>query len=178
MSRKSTGYVVSSDWIDGAILLVRKQRVMLDFDLARLYGTTTRRLNEQVKRNRARFPSDFIFQLTQKEKDELVAGCDRLSKLKHSSTLPRAFTEHGAVMAASVLNSPRAVEVSVCVVRAFIRMREMLASQRELAGRVDRLERQMVGQDARVAALFDAIRQLMNVPRAARSTPIGFKPDE
>ena len=95
---------------------------MLDYDLAAVYGVTTKALNQAVKRNRDRFPADFVFELTLDEKYELVTNCDRLATLKHSSSVPYAFTEHGAVMLASVLKSKRAMEVSVFVVRAFIRM--------------------------------------------------------
>ena len=108
--------------ISRRILTVRGQRVMLDADIAELYGVTTTRLNEQVKRNRHRFPDDFMFRLNSVEKAEVVAKCDNLSRLKFSPVLPYVFTEHGAIMAASVLNSKRAVETSVYVVRAFVRM--------------------------------------------------------
>ena len=96
-----------------SILIIRSERVILDTDLALLYGVATKRLNEQVRRNRKRFPEDFVFQLSKAEKDEVVANCDHLQKLKFSSTLPYAFTEHGAIMAANVLNGDRAVEASV-----------------------------------------------------------------
>lgn len=114
--------------IEHPILFVRGRRVMLDADLAQLYGVATKRLNEQVKRNWARFPEDFMFQLTANEKTEVVAICDHLKSLKFSSTLPYAFTEHGAIMLASVLNSPIAIDASVHVVRAFIRLREILGT--------------------------------------------------
>ncbi len=100
--------------------------MILDTDLAKLYGVTTKRLNEQVKRNRERFPEDFMFQLTPEERSEVVANCDHLSKLKFSPVLPCAFTEHGAIMAASILNTPRAIETSVLVVRAFVRLRKQI----------------------------------------------------
>jgi hypothetical protein len=114
-----TTTLVPLERVTQSILVIRGQKVMLDADLAELYATTTKRLNEQVKRNRARFPADFMFPLTNEEKAEVVANCDHLSRLKFSSVLPMAFTEHGAIMAASVLNSARAVEMSVFVVRAF-----------------------------------------------------------
>ena len=101
--------VIQVEAIERRILLIHGQKVMLDADLADFYGVQTKRLNEQVKRNRKRFPSDFLFRLTEEERDEVVAKCDHLSRLKYSSTLPYAFTEHGAVMAASVLNSDRAI---------------------------------------------------------------------
>ena len=107
--------------IEQHILLVRGEKVIIDADLAKFYGVPTKRLNEQVKRNKARFPEDFMFQLSSEEKSELVANCDHLEKLKYSRNLSYAFTEHGAIMAASVLNSKRAVEVSVYIVRAFVK---------------------------------------------------------
>ncbi len=105
--------IVPVERVEKTILLIRSQKVILDADLARLYGVTTKRLNEQVKRNRDRFPADFMFQLSAEEKAEVVANCDHLSNLKFSKALPFAFTEHGAIMAASVLNTPQAVEASI-----------------------------------------------------------------
>src|SRR5208283_8076 len=119
--------------IEERILFIRGEKVIIDADLAELYGVPTKRLNEQVKRNIDRFPADFMFQLTIKEKEEVVANCDHLERLKYSPTLPYAFTEHGAIMAASVLNSPKAVEVSVFVVRAFVKLRQLAGEHRELA---------------------------------------------
>ncbi len=126
--------------VERSILVLRTQRVILDADLAELYGVTTKRLNEQVKRNRSRFPTDFMFQLTVEEKAEVVANCDHLSRIKFSPVLPHAFTEHGAIMVASVLSAERAVEVSIYVVRAFIRLRQMLSSHDDLARKVNELE--------------------------------------
>jgi hypothetical protein len=118
------GAVIPVERIETKILLIRGQKVMVDADLAELYDVPTKRLNEQVKRNRARFPADFVFRLTTQEKAEVVANCDHLNRLRFSPALPYAFTEHGAIMAAAVLNSARAIEVSVYVVRAFVRLRE------------------------------------------------------
>jgi len=109
---------------------------MLDADLAALYGVATKVLNQAVKRNQKRFPSDFSFRLTETEKNEVVTNCDHLSRLRFSHVLPYAFTEHGAIMLSSVLNSERAMETSVQVVRAFVRLREILSSNRELAHRL------------------------------------------
>jgi hypothetical protein len=150
--------------IEQRILLIRGQRVMLDADLAGLYGTTTKRLNEQVKRNRGRFPEDFMFQLTKKEKAEVVAICDHLAKLKFSPVLPNAFTEHGAIMVASVLNTKRAIQVSVYVVRAFVKLREMLSTHKELAHKLAELERKLQNHDESIQSLVVAIRQLMRPP--------------
>ncbi len=142
--------------IEQQILLIRGQRVMLDADLAVLYGTTTKRLNEQVKRNQGRFPEDFMFQLTKKEKAEVVAICDHLAKLKFSPVLPNAFTEHGAIMVASVLNTKRAIQVNVFVVRAFVKLREMLSTHKELAHRLAELERKLQNHDQSIQSLVVA----------------------
>jgi hypothetical protein len=166
--------LLPSERIERAILLIRGHKVMLDTDLAHLYGVTTKRLNEQVKRNRNRFPADFMFQLTSKEKAEVVANCDHLTKLKFSPAKPYAFTERGAVMVASVLNSKRAIEVSIYIVRAFVKVREVLGAHRELAQKLTELERRVESHDTHIRSLFDAIRQLME-PTATKSRRIGFK---
>jgi hypothetical protein len=137
---------------------------MLDADLAGLYGTTTKRLNEQVKRNADRFPEDFMFQLTKTEKAEVVAICDHLAKLKFSPVLPNAFTEHGAIMVATVLNTKRAIQVSLFVVRAFVKLREMLSTHKELAHKLAALERKLQNHDESIRSLVVAIRQLMAPP--------------
>jgi hypothetical protein len=148
---------------------------MLDADLAELYGTSTKRLNEQVKRNRGRFPSDFLFQLTAEEKAEVVAICDHLVGLKFSPALPHAFTEHGAIMAASVLNTPRAMDMSVYVVRTFIKLRAMLVMHQELAQKLAELELRLEGHDDAIHALLMAIRKLMKPPPRKRKGRIGFR---
>ena len=144
---------------------------MIDADLAELYGVPTKRLNEQARRNAGRFPEDFCFQLSSAEKAEVVANCDHLARLKFSPSLPYAFTEHGAIMAANVLNSSRAVAMSVHVVRAFVRLREMIASHEELVKRLDELEARC---DEQFKVVFDAIRQLMVPPPAKPKRKIGF----
>ena len=156
--------------IEHSILLIRGHKVMLDADLARLYGVTTKRLNEQVRRNRDRFPDDFMFRLTDAEKKEVVANCDHLKTLKFSPNLPYAFTEHGAVMLASVLNSPVAVDVSIQIVKTFIRLREFLVSNKELAKKIEELEKKY---DTQFKIVFDAIRQLMT-PLEPKKKKIGF----
>jgi hypothetical protein len=157
--------------LDARILLLRGKRVMIDADLAEIYGVTTARLNEQVRRNLGRFPADFMFQLSAEEKSEVIANCDHLRKLKFSATRPYVFTEHGAVMLASVLNSAQAVETSVQIVRAFIRLREALGAHRELARKLEALERKYDGQ---FKVVFQALRQIMAPPLAKRSK-IGFR---
>ena len=155
------------------ILQLRGQRVMLDADLAELYGVETKVLNQAVKRNTERFPMDFMFQLTVAEKDEVVTNCDHLARLKFSASLPYAFTEHGALMLGNVLKSSRAVEVSLLVVRAFVQIREMLSTHKELAAKLDQLERKVSSHDQAIAGLIDAIRQLMTPPATTRRG-IGF----
>jgi hypothetical protein len=170
--------VLPVERIAQSILVIRGQKVMIDADLATLYGVATKRLNEQVKRNIDRFPADFMFQLSQPEKDEVVANCDHLAKLKFSKSLPFAFTEHGALMAASVLNTPRAVEVSVYVVRAFVVLREMLAGNKELTAKLNELAHKVDSHDQAIAGLINAMRELMRPPEPARKQPIGFVTDK
>jgi len=165
--------------IDSAILEIRGHRVMLDADLATIYGVSTRRLKEQVRRNSARFPERFMFELTKEERDEVVAKCDHLAKLRFSPSLPYAFTEHGAVMLAAVLKSQRAVEVSVFVVEAFVRMRRMLADQRQFALKLAELETKLASHDKNFQVVFDALRKLMLPPEPQpRKRRIGFGPDD
>ena len=152
---------IAVEQIERSIILIRGQKVMLDADLAVLYGVTTKRLNEQVKRNYNRFPDDFAYQLTTQEVATLRSHSATSKGRGGRRTLPYAFTEHGAVMVASVLNSPIAIETSIQVVRAFVRLREMLASHKELSRRLDELEQKY---DKQFAVVFDAIRQLMTPP--------------
>jgi len=160
------------------ILLVRGVRVMLDADLAALYGVETRVLVQAVKRNLARFPEDFMFQLTAQEFADLRSQTV-ISSAGHGGrrTAPYAFSEHGALMAATILNSSRAIEVSVYVVRAFVQLRDLLASNKELAQRFSelerRLERKLATHDQAIASILDAIRQLMAPPNPPKR-PIGF----
>ena len=165
--------VVPEERIEQAILVIRGHRVMLDRDLAKLYGVSTKALNQAVKRNAKRFPKDFMFRLSQKEKLEVVTKCGHLLSLKFSPNMPLAFTEHGAVMVASVLNSESAIEVSTYVVRAFVKLREMLGSHKALAQKITELEQAVVGHDRHIRTLFDAIRQLVQ-PRTTKSRRIGF----
>lgn len=170
-AQRKASTVAGAPRVESLILVVRGRRVMIDADLAALYGVPTRRLNEQVRRNAERFPPDFCFRLSRAEKAEVVANCDHLAGLKFSPSLPHAFTEHGAIMAAHVLNSPRAVQASVHVVRAFVRLREVLASHRALVARVDEPEARYDGQ---FKVVFDAIRRLMAPPEAKPQRRIGF----
>ena len=166
--------VLPIERIAQSILVIRGQKVMIDADLAALYRVATKRLNEQVKRNIDRFPADFMFQLNPPEKDEVVANCDHLVKLKFSKALPFAFTEHGALMAASVLNTPRAVEVSVYVVRAFVALRELLTGNKELTAKLNELAHKVDSHDQAIAGLINAMRELMRSPEPKQNQPIGF----
>jgi len=167
----------STDQIERSILTIRGQRVMLDDDLAIVYGVPTKRLNEQVRRNIRRFPSDFSFLLTREEFTNLKSQFATSSlgwggKRKP----PRAFTEHGAVMAASVLNTPVAVQASIEVVRAFVRLRQFLVGHAELARKVAELEAKYADHNKKIATVFEAIRQLMKPPEKAGR--IGFAAPE
>ena len=171
--KKSASKILPVGQIAQRILWIRERKVILDADLAELYGTQTKRLNEQVKRNRGRFPDDFLLQLTASEKSEVVANCDHLDRLKYSPRLPYAFTEHGALMVAAVLNTPRAVDISIYVVRAFVKLRDILASNEELAVKLTELEQRVSSHDATIGELVDAIRQLM-APEPGKKRSIGF----
>ena len=162
--------------VESRILILRHQRVILDADIAELYGVPVRQLNQQVKRNRERFPSDFVFQLTAKE-HEILRSQIVISKDTHGGRRyrPFAFTEHGAIMAATVLNSERAVQMSVFVVRAFVRLREMLATNRRLAARLYELENRLDTHDSTIQDLIEAIKELMT-PEEAPRLRIGFQP--
>ena len=169
--------IVKVGKIQQRILLIRGEKVIIDADLAEAYGVPTRRLNEQVRRNLKRFPGDFMFQLTSEEKAEVIANCDHLEKLKFSKALPLAFTEHGAIMAASVLNSQKAVEVSVFVVRAFVQLREVLAGHKKIARKISQLERKLGDHDQQIMVLIEAIKQLMDPKLPPKTRRIGFSND-
>lgn len=170
--------------IENRILVVREHKVIIDADLAVLYGVDTRTLNQAVKRNSERFPSDFMFQLSISEKAEVITNCDHLQRLKYSKTAPNAFTEHGAIQAANVLASPRAVEMGIYVVRAFVRLKQASASYTELAKRLTELEEKTeavamshdnFSRNTRnqLRQVFDALRALTAPPDPPRR-PMGF----
>ena len=161
--------------VDSRILYLRDQKIILDADLAELYGVTVKRLNEQITRNVARFPSDFLFQLTRAERDSLRSQNATSNNGRGGRRyLPYAFTEHGAIMAATVLNSKRAIEMSIFVVRAFVRMREALVANQQIAAKLTELESRLESHDADIQKLVEAIRQLM-APPARNRKRIGFE---
>ncbi len=166
--------LISLDVVEESIFLIRGRKVIVDRDLARLYGVETKYLNRQVRRNIERFPGEFMFQLSNEEKNELVTNCHRLKSLKHSSTLPYVFTEHGVAMMASVLNSDRAVKVSVYIIKVFVKLRQMLSTYKELAVQLKELERKVGSHDQQIAVLFEAIRKLMAPEPEKKKRPIGF----
>ena len=175
--RSSPSYALAH--IAESIVVLRGQRVLLDEELATLYGVTTRRLNEQVRRNRSRFPADFLIELTQAEFANLKSQF-ATSSWGGRRKLPFAFTEHGAIQVATILNSPRAVEMSVYVVRAFVKFRELCSSNEDLAKKLVELERSLAALDKKTQqqfkGVYDAIRALMNPPMP-RKRPIGFTAD-
>jgi ORF6N domain len=169
--------------VEHRIVQLRGHRVIIDADLADLYAVQTRVLNQAVKRNPERFPDDFMFQLSPKEFENwrsqiVISNSAAKMGLRRS---PYAFTEHGALMAAAVLNSPRAVEMSLYVVRAFVRMRQVLAAHKDLATRLEqlegRVERGLATHDQAIAGLIDAVRQLMTSPEPTKKRRIGFVQD-
>jgi hypothetical protein len=179
---KDSGYLIPVEHLDRAIVEIRGKRVILSHDLAEAYGVTTKRLNEQVKRNIRRFPADFAFELTDEEWTALrsqFATSNVRPGRGGRRYVPYAFTEHGAVMAASVLNTDRAVEVSVFVVRAFVRMSRMLASHRQLALKLAEIESRVTVHDKNIQSLLAAIRSLITPPAPPRRK-IGFatNPDD
>jgi phage regulator Rha-like protein len=165
---------ILSEHVERTILLVRGQRVMLDTDLAQLYGVSTKRLNEQVHRNKKRFPSDFMFQLTLDEIERLRSQFATLktSRGQHRKYRPYAFTEQGVAMLSSVLHSERAIQVNIAIMRAFAQLREMIGSNKRLARRLTELEKKY---DSQFRVVFEAMRELMAEPES-KVKRIGFKP--
>jgi hypothetical protein len=167
--------MVLAKGVESKILLVRGTKVILDSDLAELYGVEVKRLNQQVKRNAERFPSDFVFQISAADQKNLRLQF-ATSRSRHGGRrhLPFVFTEHGAIMAATVLNSQRAVKVSVFVVRAFVRLRDLLTQNRELAAKLSELERRIEGHDEIILDIVHAIRRLAT-PKPRKARRIGFQ---
>lgn len=166
--------LILQEAIEQRVFLIRGEKVMIDRDLAELYGVETKYLNRQVKRNKERFPEEFMFQLTSQEKTELVTNWHRFQSMKHSSVLPYAFTEYGVAMLASVLNSETAVKISVTIIKAFVRLREILSTHKELAYKLKELEHKIEKHDEDIQAIFDAIRKLMAPPPVKPKPLIGF----
>ena len=160
--------------IENRILLIRSQKVMIDRDLAELFGVKTKNLNTHVKRNIDRFPEEFMFKLSEKEKDELAANCSRFNPLKHSTSLPYAFTEHGVAMLATVLKSDRAVKMSIHIIKTFVHLRQILATHKELAHKIDLLEKRVFKHDSDIRELVRDIRKL-TIEKTGKKLNVGFK---
>ncbi len=169
--------LIPHEKIEQRIFLIRSHKIMIDRDLAELYGVETKYLNRQVKRNIQRFPDEFMLQLSSEEKDELVTICHRFRTMKHSSTLPYAFTEHGVAMLASVLKTERAVKISISIIKTFVKLREIVSTHKELAHKLSQLERKIERHDTEIQAIFEAIRQLMTPPEKPHRK-IGFRTGE
>lgn len=162
--------LVPAEVIERRIFLIRGEKVMIDRDLAALYGVPTKALNQAVRRNKDRFPDNFMFQLTKGERDEVVTNCDHLADLRFSYNMPYAFTEQGVAMLSSVLRSKRAIQVNIQIMNTFVQLRKMLADNKVLARKLDELERKY---DAQFKVVFDTLRQLITPP-SPQKRPIGF----
>ena len=165
---------ITAEQIERVIVLISGHKVMLDRDLAELYGVEVKQLKRQVKRNQDRFPADFMFELSKGEYDALRSQFGTLKRGEHSKYLPYAFTEQGVAMLSSVLRSTRAVQVNIEIMRAFVRLRQILASNAQLARKLDALEKKY---DAQFKVVFEAIRELMRPPTPKRRK-IGFLVEE
>ena len=161
--------------IEQRIFLIRNRKIMLDYDLSNLYGVVTKRLNEQVKRNIERFPEDFMFQLTKEEWQEVVANCDHLKNIRFSHSLPYAFTEHGILMLSSVLNSDKAIEVNIQIMRTFTKLRELMLVHKDLRIKIEEMEKKY---DSQFRIVFNAIRRLLDPPIKKNKAPLGFRPPQ
>ena len=166
--------IVLAENVEQKVLLIRGHKVLIDRDLAVLYNVSTKALNQAVKRNKERFPSDFMFQLTEKELNKVVTNCDHLKDLKFSYQPPHVFTEQGVAMLSSVLRSQRAIQVNIAVMRAFVKLREILSTNKELAQKLAQLEQKTEKHDKEIQAIFHAIRQLMAPPEEKPKGKYGF----
>ena len=168
--------IIPDELIMNKILFIRNQKVMIDRDLGELYGVTTKRLNEQVKRNINRFPNNFMFQLTENEKEYVVANCDHLKKLKFSKSLPYALTEHGTMMLGNVLNSERAVSFSIRIIEVFVKMRNFISENEILKNEIDNIKKKLINQDKNIELVFSYLDELVDKPEnKIERTKIGYK---
>lgn len=179
---KENHAILPEETIISKILFVRGQKVMIDKDLAEMYGVTTKRLNEQVKRNIKRFPEHFMFVLNPEEKENVVANCDHLKKLKYSPYLPSVFTEHGIIMLSGVLNSERAIQASIRIVEVFIKMREILSTHHEILKKFEQLETRLSMHDDQFLLIFEYLKQFEEAKQQhleqANRKKIGYRNSE
>jgi phage regulator Rha-like protein len=174
MAKKATSILIPDEVIINKIYLLRGQRVMIDKDIAELYGVETRRLKEQVRRNHERFPSHFMFELTEQENESIRSQNATLRHGEHSKYLPYAFTEHGVLMLSNVLKSGRAIEMSIKIIDVFVKLREMLLTHKDILLKLELLEKQVVQNNEEIQLIFNALKQLLNPPQEPR-TAVGFK---
>ena len=166
--KKRQEIMIPDEVIMTKIFLIRRQKVIISNDLADLFGVTTKRLNEQVKRNIKRFPQHFMFQLTEQEKDKVVANCDHLHNLKYSPYLPYVFTEHGTVMLANILNSDRAIQVSIRIVEIYIKIRENILNNKDILLKIEQLEKRVGSQDEKILLVFKYLKKFIDVQEKPR----------
>ena len=175
MTRKIS---IPDEIITSKIIIVRDQKVMIDRDIAELYGVTTKRLNEQVKRNPSRFPSNFMFELTKEEKAQVVANCDHLEKIKFSPVLPKVFTEHGIMMVANVLSSERAIKVSIQIIEVFVKMRKALTENLNLRLEIEEIKKKLSNQSKNIELVFSYLDELIEKKENLKpTTKIGYNAD-
>ena len=167
--------LIAQESIENKILVIRGQKVMIDKDLAELFQVPTRSLNQQVKRNLNRFPEEFVFQLSEQEKSEVVTNCDHLADLKFSYQLPYAFTEHGIAMLATVLKSERAVKMTIFIIKTFVALRKHIVLHKELAEKFTQLEDRVLKHDSDIRELVRDIRRL-SISKSEPSGKVGFLP--
>ncbi len=176
--KRAITQLISQEAITNKILLLRGKKAMLDRDLAKLYGVTTGNLNKAVKRNIERFPEDFMFQLTKDEEESLRFQFGSFKRGQHTKYLPRVFTEQGVAMLSSVLRSKRAIQVNIAIMRVFVRLKEIIFTHKELAYKLNELERKIEKHDEEIHSIFEAIRQLMAPPPEEKRRIAGFQPGE
>ena len=176
MAKNKSLVKIPDEFIMNKIIVLRDKKVMIDRDLAKLYGVTTKRLNEQVKRNLKRFPDDFMFQITKEEKEEIILQFEHLNGLKFSPVLPYVFTEHGAIMLASVLNSDKAIEVNIQIVRVFTQIRQMLSDHTELRLEIEKIKKKVDNHNKNIEIVFQYLDELLEKKDNQKPRKqIGFK---
>ncbi|HRG02413.1 MAG: ORF6N domain-containing protein [Bacteroidia bacterium] len=176
MNQNEAATKIPDEVIINKIIVLRHVKVMIDKDLAELYGITTKQLNQQVKRNLKRFPKDFMFQITQKEKDEIILNFEHLNSLKFSYSLPYVFTEHGAVMLASIINSEKAISVNIQVVRVFIQIRQALADNTDIRLEIEKLKKKTDNNTKNIEMVFQYLDELLDKKEIPKTrTKIGYK---
>ena len=170
--------LIPNELIANKILIIRGQKVMIDADIAKLYGISTKRLNEKVKRNISRFPSNFMFELTKEEKDQVVANCDHLNNLKFSAVLPKVYTEHGILMVANVVSSEQAIQMSIKIIEVFVKMREIFTDNLAMKLDIEEIKKKLSNHSKNIELVFDYLDELIEKKETKNDRKqIGFKKD-